>query len=378
MNRKTFIQKLGGISGFIFGIPSLMSGNVLHSPVNSTPDQSLKPGQEGWDGHKPKILSAPWGQKVFYDQYTYTDMQNSLRLQEGLPYEELKLGELSFRQGPTKLLNRLWLIDVDGQQNTYLISSMDGLILIDPGMTSTTYKVVEQIMMLGFEQEDVKYILLTHCHVDHAQSAAYWQEGGAEVMIHREGVNPIKKGNEITAWWLNSQKKDRSFPGVKKVTQFQDGDTLTLGEHKFFVCHTPGHTPDSSCFYFELEGKHILVSGDTIFHYGKHGWMGHPYSDYEIYLKSLWKLKRFAVEGEVHNEQDRIMIRNPIPYDMLLPGHTAISMDQVERDIDKGIEIMSYTLQQRRKGIDYQWTEPYTFFAEREVNGEGPIRIEYR
>ena len=61
-----------------------------------------------------------------------------------------------------------------------------------------------------------------------------------------------------------------------------------------------------------------------------------------------------------------------------LPGHTAISMSQVSRDIEKAIEIMSYTLQQRRKGIDYQWTEPYTFFAEREVKKEGPISIEYR
>ncbi len=63
---------------------------------------------------------------------------------------------------------------------------------------------------------------------------------------------------------------------------------------------------------------------------------------------------------------------------MLLPGHTAISMDGVSRDIDKGIEIMSYTIQQRRKGNDYQWTEPYTFYAEREVKGLGPIQIEFR
>ena len=72
------------------------------------------------------------------------------------------------------------------------------------------------------------------------------------------------------------------------------------------------------------------------------------------------------------------MVRPAIQFDILLPGHTAISLSQVSRDIDKGIEIMSFTIQQRRKGINYQWTEPYTFFTEREVQGMGPISIEYR
>ena len=72
------------------------------------------------------------------------------------------------------------------------------------------------------------------------------------------------------------------------------------------------------------------------------------------------------------------MVREPITFDWLLPGHTAISFDNVSRDIEKGIEIMSYTIQQRRKGIDYQWTEPYTFFAKREVSKKQKIQVEYR
>lgn len=121
-----------------------------------------------------------------------------------------------------------------------------------------------------------------------------------------------------------------------------------------------------------------MIGGDTIFHNGKHGWMGHPYSNFEDYIKSLWKLKQFAVGGTVHNEKDRIMVREPIKYDLLLPGHTAITMENATRDIDQGIKTISYSLQQRRKGVDYQWTEPYTFFAEREVNNEPEIEIEYR
>ncbi|MDX2432494.1 MAG: MBL fold metallo-hydrolase [Bacteroides sp.] len=381
MNRKTFFQKLLWSSGFFLGLPALISGS---------PRAKKGSFQEAkWDGYEPQISKSPWGQKVFYDQYTYSDLQKALWRLEGNSWDEIAIlaedlqqkfesGELSKRKGPVKLAENLWLIDTDGQQNIYLLRSDAGLILVDPGYDSTTSIVIEQLKMLGFKEGDVGYVLLTHCHVDHAQSAAWWQKKGAEILIHESGVNPIKTGNEITAWWLMDREEERNFPAVREVTSFFDGDVLVFGQHRIFVCHSPGHTPDSCCFYLQLENKHVLISGDTIFHNGKHGWMGHPYSDYEIYLKSLWKLKNFAVEGRVHNEQDRIMVRTPIQFDMLLPGHTAISMDQVSRDLDKGIEIMSYTIQQRKKGIDYQWTEPYTFFAEREVKKEGPISIEYR
>lgn len=390
MNRKAFFHRLAWSSGFLMGFPAFILGrDPLTTKVGMPKNESATFPDPQFGGYEAKISTAPWGQKVFYDQYTYSDMQKARWRLEGKSWEEIgplaekldqkfESGELAKRKGPVKLLEGLWLIDTDGQQNIYLLSSDEGLILVDPGYDSTTPIVIEQLNKLGFNEGDVKYVLLTHCHVDHAQSAAWWQQGGAEILIHERGVNPIKSGNEITAWWLMSEEGERNFPGVAEVTAFFDGDVLVFGQHRLFVCHTPGHTPDSSCFYLKLENKHILISGDTLFHNGKHGWMGHPYSDYEIYLKSLWKLKNFAVEGRVHNEEGRIMVRPPIQFDILLPGHTAISMSQVSRDIEKAIEIMSYTLQERRKGIDYQWTEPYTFFAEREVKKEGPISIEYR
>jgi len=246
-------------------------------------------------------------------------------------------------------------------------------------MDAFSEKIIEQIEALGYQKADVRFVLLTHCHVDHAQSAAYWRENGARILIHNKDLNAVATGNEVTAWWTVNDEKDRYFPPVKDgLIGFEDGDALVFGDQKLFVCHTPGHTPGSSCFYLRKGGKHILISGDVIFHNGKHGWMGHPYADYDAYIKSLWKLKNFAVEGKVYNEEGRLMIRTPIQFDMLLPGHTAISMDMVGRDIDKGIEIMSYTIQQRRMGNDYQWTEPYSFYAEREVTNADPIQIEYR
>jgi glyoxylase-like metal-dependent hydrolase (beta-lactamase superfamily II) len=342
-----------------------------------------------WNGDLPEIRLTPWGQKVFYDRNTYVDAQKSIWRLEGKSWKQMEplveelenkieIGEIRFQRRAARLAKGLWLIDVDGQQNIYLLESSNGLTLIDPSLESTTDVVIDQIKSLGFDPGDVQNILLTHCHVDHAQSAAYWQKKGAEVFIHDADKNAILTGNEITAWWLINDEKHRHFPPVREVTSIFDGDVLTLGEHQIYACHTPGHTPGSTCFYLQLEGKHILISGDTIFHNGKHGWTGHPYVDYDLYLKSLWKLKSFAVGGVVHHEKDRIMVREPIKFDMLLPGHTAISLDMVSRDIEKGLEIMSYTVQKRREGENYQWTEPYTFFAEQIATDSKPIILEFR
>lgn len=390
MNRATFFQKLTFFSGILFGVPAY-SKSKKDSKIAPTTSGKRKPPlrKEIADEFAAKNQETPWGQKVFFDRYTYMDFKKSNWRIEGKSYEEIESmagklegqidrGEIGLRNGSAKLAKGLYLIDVDGQQNIYLLESENGLILIDPSMDSTTDIVIEQVRSLGYDPGDIRFILLTHCHVDHAQSAAYWQSRGAEVFIHENDKNAVLTGNEITAWWLITDQKYRNFPPLKEVNAFHDGDVLNFGEHKLFVCHTPGHTPGSCSFYLRLEGKNILVSGDTIFHNGKHGWMGHPYVDYEAYIKSLWKLRNFAVEGVVHNEEGRLMVRDRIEFDMLLPGHTAISMSNVTRDIDKGLEIMPYTIQQRRKGIDYQWTEPYTFFAERVINNEAPIKLEYR
>ena len=389
MNRAAFFRRLTFFSGLFASAPIATNAveNKTHRVSNLVNRIPLR--KFFWNGHEPEILQAPWGQKVFYDRHTYADFQKGIWIEQGLSQEKISLlskelnnkidnKEINLRNGPANLSNGLWLIDVDGQQNIYLLETSEGLVLVDPSIDSTTDKVIEQIKSLGFNKKDVRFILLTHCHVDHAQSAAYWEEQGAEIFIHDQDKNSIHTGNEVTAWWVMSNEKDRYFPPVKKANSFHDGDALEFGDHKLFVCHTPGHTPGSSCFYLKIEEKHILISGDTLFHNGKHGWMGHPYSDYELYLKSLWKLKNFAVEGKVHNENGRLMIRNSIKFDLLLPGHTAISMDNVSRDIDKGIEILSYTIQQRIKGNDYQWTEPYTFFAGRALAKSDPIDIEYR
>jgi len=86
-----------------------------------------------------------------------------------------------------------------------------------------------------------QYILLTHSHMDHT---------GALSQLRAELKVPLAAHN--------SDGKNLT-PSPELL--LNDGDTVRLGELKFTVLHTPGHTPGSLCFSI---GRY-LISGDTIF-----------------------------------------------------------------------------------------------------------------
>jgi len=86
-----------------------------------------------------------------------------------------------------------------------------------------------------------KYILLTHNHMDHI---------GALDQLRTELKIPLAAHNSDT----------RNLTSPPEIL-LKDGDTVWLGELKFTVLHTPGHTPGSLCFRV---GRY-LISGDSIF-----------------------------------------------------------------------------------------------------------------
>lgn len=86
-----------------------------------------------------------------------------------------------------------------------------------------------------------RYILMTHNHMDHI--------GALSELKSRLGIS-------IAAHPLDA----KNLPSPPE-TLLGDGDTVSFGNIKLGVLHTPGHTPGSLCF---LTGRY-LISGDTIF-----------------------------------------------------------------------------------------------------------------
>ena len=129
--------------------------------------------------------------------------------------------------------------------NTYIFGSSKTkeVVIIDPG--SEPERIIKTV-----EELDVKpiSILITHGHGDHV---------GAAGVVSNYYEIPIK-----------AHENSRRFSG----SELKEGDTITIGEYTLHVLETPGHAPDSLCFYSkdikEYEGQKIdgiIFTGDLIF-----------------------------------------------------------------------------------------------------------------
>ena len=123
-----------------------------------------------------------------------------------------------------------------------LITSPEGHVLID-GATEQGAKIIaSNIRALGYSIEEVKYILSSHSHVDHAGGIAALQKWSSAIVLGGAGnVEALRTGV--------SPKHDPqfgglpNFPGSANVRAIADGETVPLGSLVVTAHSTPGHTP---------------------------------------------------------------------------------------------------------------------------------------
>ena len=146
--------------------------------------------------------------------------------------------------------------DIDIITNSYIVSDenkKEGAI-IDPGGEAD--KIIEMINTLDLK---IKYIILTHCHIDHIGALKDLKEKTkATILISRKGAE------EINNPYMNlSTYFDKELMYIDIDARIDDGDLIHIGDLEFKVIDTPGHTKDSICLYCEKEK--LLFSGDTMF-----------------------------------------------------------------------------------------------------------------
>jgi metallo-beta-lactamase class B len=110
---------------------------------------------------------------------------------------------------------------------SYLIVTPAGDIVIDGGFVETAPMIEANIQKLGFKLSDVKYILSSHEHLDHAGGISELQRAtGAKFVAIEQEVPGLTEG--------------KSFPKPDRV--IHDGDTVTIGSEVITAHLTPGHT----------------------------------------------------------------------------------------------------------------------------------------
>jgi metallo-beta-lactamase class B len=111
----------------------------------------------------------------------------------------------------------------------YLIVTPAGDILLDGGFVETAPQIEANIPKLGFKVKDVKFILNSHAHLDHA--------GGISEMKRASGAKFVAMDQDVQALTAGT-----AFPAAIPDRVIHDGDTVTLGEVTMTAHLTPGHT----------------------------------------------------------------------------------------------------------------------------------------
>jgi metallo-beta-lactamase class B len=128
-----------------------------------------------------------------------------------------------------------------GGISAVLITSPAGHILIDVGAPMSPPQIVEHIRQLGFKVEDIRYILNSHAHHDHAGGISELQKlSGATVLASPASLDVISSGQP--------DKNDPQFPNlvpmtpVTKIRVIHNAEVVRLGPIAVTAHFTPGHT----------------------------------------------------------------------------------------------------------------------------------------
>ena len=183
---------------------------------------------------------------------------------------------------------------------SYLVTDHDTAIIIDPGPGTDEDALLRRIRATELQPADIDYVLLTHCHVDHALGTDTFARLGARVVASPDAARALEAGSH-RVWY---EHPDRVHP-IHVAIHAPDRELLQLGTVGTKVLHTPGHTSGDATYIFRQGGKSIAFTGDLLMPNGQPGWTGSDGFSGEALLKSL----------------DRLLRENP---DRVFPGHGPI------------------------------------------------------
>lgn len=164
--------------------------------------------------------------------------------------------------------------------NQYLVISKNECMLIDAG-----YICDDIISYITKNKLTLKYIYLTHEHIDHIGSLNFYKSKfpNATSLIFKDALKYLKKEDN------KDYKIDKYFN--------KDFNKITIGNLDFDILITKGHSPGSTSIY--NKENNILFSGDTLF-YMSIGRTDFYLGDYEKIKHSLNKIMKLPENTKVY------------------------------------------------------------------------------
>ena len=168
-------------------------------------------------------------------------------------------------QKPVRIYGNTYYVGVAGL-SAILIRTDKGLILLDGDLPQSVPLIEANIREIGFRVTDIRMILNSHAHYDHAGGiAALARDSGAVVVASPPGAAALRAGRAVAddpqAGYADSTRDDPAvFPAVSgKIREVSDGEVLHLGGTSITAHLTPGHTPGSTSWtWIDCAAGHCL------------------------------------------------------------------------------------------------------------------------
>lgn len=191
---------------------------------------------------------------------------------------------------PFQIHGNSYYVGTDGL-SSILITSEGGHVLLDGGLPSSAPKILKNIQALGFNPTDIKLILNSHAHYDHAGGiAAIQKASGARVAASPASAPVLEQGNSGPSDPQYGNLYD--YPALENVGRFAFGKTLRVGSIALVPHATGGHTPGGTtwtwrscqkdqCYNIVYADSQTPVSAD-----------GFRYSDSKAYPTAVQDFER--------------------------------------------------------------------------------------
>ncbi|MSU65037.1 MAG: MBL fold metallo-hydrolase [Opitutus sp.] len=186
------------------------------------------------------------------------------------------------KKSPFKIFDNVYYVGLQTVA-AYLITTSDGLVLLDATYAQTASLVLENIRALGFDPKNIKHLIVSHAHGDHFA-------GAGEILQ----VAPAKVVMSELDWIETEKRQSTGLPTnglrLKRDVVVKDGETMKVGDTTFSFYISPGHTAGALSTVYQvrdgMRSYRALSPGGLGFNF-RADWTG-------PYLKSIERLKQLG------------------------------------------------------------------------------------
>jgi metallo-beta-lactamase class B len=246
---------------------------------------------------------------------------------------------------PAPVFGNVYMVGTCGI-TSLLITTPKGHLLIDGATAKAADSIADNIRKLGFDPKDIRYLLVTHEHLDHAGGLARLKAISGAKFATREAAR-VAMETGLPPHDDPQHGMHPAFPGIKAELIVKDGQTLTIGKQTIRVIATPGHSPGGTSYAWTScapkQGCRRFVYADSLNAVSADAYRFSDHPDYVATLRQsmqkIASIKRCDVMISPHPFQsdffERLAGEKPLVDPSLCKSYVAGAKDRLDKRLAK-------------------------------------------